>query len=132
MKPMQVETLKKVFSFVFWGILTTALNIGLYYLFRLIRIPVSVSTALAWFLCVLFAFITNKKYVFRSKGLSLKKCLKEAILFYSSRLLSGILDVALMVLFVDILGINEIIAKVTDEILVSTFNFVFSFLVVFR
>lgn len=119
--------LKKIILFGFFGILTTLLNIALYMLFRLIKIPVSASTALAWFFCVLFAFVTNKKYVFQSKKLELRVILREFLLFYGSRLASGILDVILMVLFVNVLSFNEAVAKITDEIIISLMNFILSF-----
>lgn len=87
---------------------------------------------LAWFLCVLFAFITNKKYVFKGTSTSAKAFVREIAYFYGSRLFSGIADVLIMSLFVDVLGWNEVFSKVTDEILVSAFNFLFSFLVIFK
>lgn len=124
--------IKKIISFTFWGILTTALNVGLYYLFRKISLPVQASTVLAWFLCVLFAFVTNKKYVFKNSTASAKAFLREIVYFYGSRIFSGIADVLIMSLFVDIIGLNEIFSKITDEILVSAFNFLFSFLVIFK
>lgn len=124
--------IKKIISFTFWGILTTVLNVALYYLFRHINISVQISTVLAWFLCVLFAFITNKKYVFKNSSGSAKAFAREIIYFYGSRIFSGIADVLIMSLFVDILGLNEVFSKITDEILVSAFNFLFSFLVIFK
>ncbi|MBR1402581.1 MAG: GtrA family protein [Treponema sp.] len=126
------EFLLKIIKFTFWGILTTALNVALYYIFRYIKIPVSVSTILAWFLCVLFAFVTNKRYVFKATDYTKQQIVREVILFYGSRLFSGLMDVALMVLMVNILKWNEILSKIIDELLVSGFNFVFSFLVIFR
>lgn len=124
--------IKKIISFTFWGILTTALNVILYYLFRYIKLSVQISTVLAWFLCVLFAFITNKKYVFNGTSTSAKAFVREIIYFYGSRLFSGIADVLIMSLFVNIIGFNEVFSKITDEILVSAFNFLFSFLVIFK
>lgn len=123
---------KKIISFTFWGILTTVLNVGLYYLFRHIGISVQIATVLAWFLCVLFAFATNKKYVFDGGAKEKKSILREAVYFYGSRLFSGICDVLIMSLFVDIFNFNEVFSKIADEILVSAFNFLFSFLVVFK
>lgn len=123
------EMWKKVISFVFWGCLTTGLNIGLYYLFRFVGIPVQVATIFAWFFCVLFAYFTNKHYVFAGEG---SNFVREILLFYSSRAFSGILDVLVMSLFVDIFHFNEIISKIADEILVSAFNFAFSFLIIFK
>lgn len=120
---------RKIISFAFWGILTTALNVGLYYLFRAVNSSVQTATVLAWFLCVLFAYITNKRYVFKSRGQGI---VKELLLFYGSRLFSGILDVLIMSLFVTVLHFNEIISKIADEIIISAFNFMFSFLVIFK
>ena len=127
-----IPLIKKIISFTFWGILTTALNVILYYLFRYIKLSVQISTVLAWFLCVLFAFITNKKYVFKGTSTSAKAFVREIIYFYGSRLFSGLADVLIMSLFVNIIGFNEVFSKITDEILVSAFNFLFSFLVIFK
>ena len=127
-----IPLIKKIISFTFWGILTTALNVILYYLFRYIKLSVQISTVLAWFLCVLFAFITSKKYVFKGTSTSAKAFIREIIYFYGSRLFSGIADVLIMSLFVNIIGFNEVFSKITDEILVSAFNFLFSFLVIFK
>lgn len=126
------QLVKKVISFTFWGILTTVLNVIFYYFFRYIKISVQISTMLAWFLCVLFAFITNKKYVFKGSSNSAKSFIREIVYFYGSRLFSGIADVLIMSLFVDVLGLNEIFSKITDEILISAFNFLFSFFVIFK
>lgn len=126
------QLVKKVISFTFWGILTTVLNVIFYYFFRYIKISVQISTMLAWFLCVLFAFITNKKYVFKGCSNSAKSFIREIVYFYGSRLFSGIADVLIMSLFVDVLGLNEIFSKITDEILISAFNFLFSFFVIFK
>lgn len=132
MPKIDKDLIKKVILFTFWGTLTTLLNVVLYYAFRYIKIPVAVSTVLAWFLCVLFAFITNKRYVFKGQDYTKKQIIREAVLFYGSRLFSGVMDVLLMVLMVDILHWNEVLAKIIDEILVSGFNFLFSFLVIFK
>ncbi len=126
------DLIKKVILFTFWGTLTTLLNVVLYYAFRYIKIPVSISTALAWFLCVLFAFVTNRRYVFKGQEYTKKQIIREIVLFYGSRLFSGIMDVLIMVLLVDILHWNEVLSKIIDEIFVSGFNFLFSFLVIFK
>lgn len=126
------QLIKKIISFTFWGILTTVLNVALYYIFRHIKISVQISTALAWFLCVLFAFVTNKKYVFKGGESSTKSFIREIVYFYGSRFFSGIADVLIMSLFVDVIGLNEVFSKITDEILISAFNFLFSFLVIFK
>lgn len=128
----QKETFRKIVAFTFWGVITTALNIVLYYCFRKIHIPVQASTILSWFFCVLFAFLTNKKYVFRSNNTTVRAVFRELVYFYGSRMLSGLLDVVLMTVFIDFLKMNEILAKIIVEIIVSAFNFLLSFFVIFK
>ena len=47
-------------------------------------------------------------------------------------MLSGLLDVVLMTVFIDFLKMNEILAKIIVEIIVSAFNFLLSFFVIFK
>ena len=59
-----------------FGVLTTVVNIVVYFLSaELLHINYLISNALAWFLSVLFAYITNRKYVFESNS---QNILKEA------------------------------------------------------
>lgn len=65
--------------YLIFGTLTTAVNIVVYYLFsNIIHINYLFSNAVAWFLSVLFAYVTNRKYVFDSKN---NQIIKEAISF---------------------------------------------------
>ena len=80
--------------YLIFGTLTTAVNIVVYYLFsNIIHINYLFSNAVAWFLSVLFAYVTNRKYVFDSKN---NQIIKEAISFFGSRLATGIMDMVLM------------------------------------
>jgi|SRR5574344_788593 putative flippase GtrA len=123
---------KRFILFCFWGVVTTAVNVGIYYLCRLIKIPVTVSTIIAWILCVAVAFFTNKRYVFESETKTIKSILKECFLFYGSRLFSGAIDVLFMYLTVNVFHFNEIFSKIGDEIIVSALNYILSIIIVFR
>ena len=127
-----MSTIKKVFSFIVWGLATTALNVGFFVLFRYLGVPLTPAVILAWFLSVTFSYFANKKMVFQDKSTGFKAILKSMLLFYGSRAFSGLMDVVLMNLFVKVFGWNELISKLINEVLVSTFNFLFCFLVVFR
>ena len=60
---------KEIIMYLIFGTLTTAVNIVVYYLFsNIIHINYLFSNAVAWFLSVLFAYVTNRKYVFDSKN----------------------------------------------------------------
>ena len=127
-----MSTIKKVFSFIVWGLATTALNVGFFVLFRHLGVPLTPAVILAWFLSVTFSYFANKKMVFQDNSTGFKAILKSMLLFYGSRAFSGLMDVVLMNLFVNVFGWNELVSKLINEVLVSTFNFLFCFLVVFR
>ena len=127
-----MSTIKKIFSFIIWGLATTAFNVGFFVLFRHFGVPLTPAVILAWFLSVTFSYFANKKMVFQDKSTGFKAILKSMLLFYGSRAFSGLMDVVLMNLFVKVFGWNELISKLINEVLVSTFNFLFCFLVVFR
>ncbi len=124
--------IKKVFSFIVWGLATTALNVGFFLLFRHMGVPLTPAVILAWFLSVTFSYFANKKMVFQDSSSGFRAILKSMLLFYGSRAFSGLMDVVLMNLFVKVFGWDELISKLINEVLVSTFNFFFCFLVVFR
>ena len=127
-----MSTVKKVFSFMLWGGVTTALNVGFFLLFRHIGIQLTLSVIFAWFLSVTFSYFANKGMVFQSHFNGAGEYIKSMLLFYGSRAFSGLMDVVLMNVFVKVLGWDELVAKLINEVLVSTFNFFFCFLVVFR
>lgn len=71
--------------YLIFGTLTTAVNIVVYYLFsNIIHINYLFSNAVAWFLSVLFAYVTNRKYVFDSKN-SIIYTIYEHILYMIKR-----------------------------------------------
>ena len=127
-----MSTTKKIFSFIIWGLATTALNVGFFALFRKLGVPLTPAVILAWLLSVTFSYFANKKMVFQDQTTGFGAIIKSMLLFYGSRAFSGLMDVVLMNLFVKVFGWNELVSKLINEVLVSTFNFLFCFLVVFR
>lgn len=124
---------KEVVNYIIFGGLTTLVNYASYLGFtRLLKIGVVLSTILAWILSVLFAYITNKKYVFESKSFSISQVIRELISFFSFRILSGLFEVVFMYVFVDIMSFNDIIMKLIANVVVIILNYIFSKIIVFR
>lgn len=98
-------------------------------LLKLGTIPANV---IAWILAVLFAYLTNRKWVFESYALTIKDIINEIIAFFSCRLLTGILDIVIMYIFVDIYSMNGMIIKCISNIIVIILNYVASKLFVFK
>ena len=115
---------KQIILYAIFGMLTTLVNIVVYFLFaRLISINVVFSNVLAWFFSVLFAYVTNRKWVFQSQK---KQVLKECINFYVGRIGTGLLDTCLMFVFVELLEFDDLLVKICVNILVIILNYVIS------
>lgn len=128
-------------SYLFFGGLATLLNIVLALVFRWMGMPTAVNTVVDNFLCILFAYTTNRIWVFRSHSKG-KAALREFASFIGCRLGTLVMDVAIMWLGVDLLGAAIVPApwqgvwflavKLVDQVLVILFNYVFSKLIIFK
>ena len=124
---------KEQILYIVFGVLTTAINIIAFFACsRLINLGLIPSNIIAWILSVLFAFVTNKIYVFNSKNYNFSVVLRELIDFVISRGATGILDLGLMYLFVSVIGIEDMISKIVINIIVIILNYVLSKLYVFK
>lgn len=124
---------KEIINYIIFGVLTTLINIASYaILAKALHIDYKISTTIAWILSVLFAFITNKFYVFNSSFKDIASTLKEFISFVFFRLLSYGIDLLTMVIFIENLHINDLITKIIANIIVIIFNYVASKLFIFK
>lgn len=133
---MLIELIKKYRSFILYaifGVLTTLVNLGVYHgLHNLLHIANITSTAVAWFLAIVFAFVVNKLFVFESVSWSKNVLWQEARDFLACRLLTGLLDVGIMYVAVDLLSWNSMVWKLISNILVIILNYVASKLIIFK
>ena len=121
---------RELVLYVVFGTFTFLVNIVTYFLFQSVMgINYLVSNVLAWFFSVLFAYITNRTWVFESKS---PEILKEMSLFFGGRIFSGVMDTALMYLFIDVLVLGNTFSKIVVQIIVIVLNYVFSKLIVFK
>lgn len=121
---------KEVINYLIFGVLTTVINVCVYTMLTDgFHIHYLLSNIIAWIASVLFAYVTNRKFVFESKSDEIGK---ELAKFFSSRFFTLGLDMAVMWLLVDVLTANNIMAKVIANILVIIGNYVLSKLVVFN
>ena len=125
------EEYKEVINYMIFGGLATLVNFISYYIFaRTLNVDEVISSGLSWFCAVLFAYVTNKLFVFESKKDSKKEMIKEMISFFLARIVSGALcDVGTFALMVKVLNINDIIAKLVTQVMVVIVNYIFSKLI---
>ena len=119
--------------YVIFGALTTAVNTGVYWLCaHPLGMPVIPATVTAWVFAVLFAYLTNRKWVFHSEAATRKEYVREFVSFYLCRLATGVLDWVLMYLLVDRMHLNDLAVKICVNLLVILLNYIASKLLIFR
>ena len=124
---------KTTILYIFFGGITTVVGIGFFALFYYIfGLGTLAANTLSWILAVLTAFVTNKLFVFESKSFDPHVLWKELASFLVARVLSLILDNGIMLVFVDMLGLNAMLMKIIANILVLIFNFAASKLFIFK
>ena len=121
---------KEIIMYLIFGVLTTVVNIAVYYIMaNSLQIHYLISNIVAWFLSVLFAYVTNRKYVFESKS---NEIIKEMVSFFGARLATGVMDMAFMWIFVGLGLLPDFVAKVITNVFVIIANYILSKLVVFK
>lgn len=124
---------KFIILYGIFGVLTTVINIGVYgVLYSGLGVSNVISNVIAWVISVLFAFITNKLWVFESKSFNFKLFVKELGSFTVCRVATGVLDLVIMFVGVDLLKGPAIILKITSNIIVIILNYVMSKIFVFK
>lgn len=128
-----VKKNKAVVLYLLFGVLTTVVNIAVYAAAaHLLRLGTTSSNVIAWIIAVTFAYLTNRKWVFESGASTGAEITKELISFYSCRLATGVLDIGIMYVFVDLLFVNDLVMKVLSNVLVIILNYIASKLVIFK
>ena len=138
---------KEIITYIIFGVLTTLVNFFAFWLFTKIfgEDLYLVNNAIAWVVGVVFAYVTNKLFVFESKSWDLKLITKEITGFLGARIFSFLVEEGGMFLFISVLGLGEksltlldftitgqFIVKILLAVIVVVLNYVFSKFFVFR
>ncbi len=127
------EKYKGIFRYGIFGVCTTMINLAVYDICSSkIKLGTIGSTVIAWILAVIFAFFTNRKYVFESTSITYIEKWGEFFRFICSRLSTGVIDAVGMYVFVDILQFHGMMIKVGMNILVVLLNYITSQTLVFH
>ena len=129
----------ELISYLFAGVATTLVNYVVYFIvtrpFGSLIAPEILTvagTCIAWLVAVLFGYVVNKLFVFHTKSESFAALMKEMMSFITMRLVSFGMELVLMFVTVDVIGLNDLAMKLLINILVIIANYVFSKLVIFR
>ena len=127
-----IEKYQDVIIYLFFGVLTTAVDYVVSFVCHYgLGISETASTVIAWAAAVIFAYLTNKSWVFHSRDWSAKTVLPEFAKFTGSRVFSGVLVTVCIAVTVEYLGWNFVLMKLVTSVLNIVLNYVSSKLLVF-
>ena len=119
--------------YVIFGILTTIVNIIVFFiLYNMLHTGHNIAYVVAWFWAVLFAYLTNRVWVFHSTSSATADIVKEVWQFYLARVLTGIIGYFILTFGVDLLRQDANIWNIIQNIFVIVSNFVLSKLIIFK
>lgn len=124
---------KSVIAYLFFGVLTTIINvIGYYVCAHIFNLSTAMSTGIAWLTAVLVAYLTNRKWVFDSQACTIEDVGREILSFLFCRISTGVIDVIIMAVFVDLIGVPDLAVKFFSNIVVVVLNYVASKVFIFK
>ncbi|MCR5793424.1 MAG: GtrA family protein [Lachnospiraceae bacterium] len=124
---------KSILLYGFFGVCTTLVNwISYFLLYEVFGVKNVPATIVAWILAVAFAFLPNKIWVFNSRSFERKVVLYEMWTFVAARLATGVLDVLIMYVSVDLLHWHAGLWKLLSNIIVIIANYALSKIVIFK
>lgn len=138
---------REIIMYVIVGGMTTVLSWVAYMVFKRLmpagvgdNLAANIANVLSWVAAVIFAYVTNKIFVFESRDWSLRFVFREAVAFVYSRLATGVVEWVLFPFFYTVCHLNQnlfgvgdfSVAKVLVSVVVMVLNYIFSKLFVFR
>lgn len=124
---------EEVILYLIVGATTMVISVLSYaFLSKILHLHYQVCNVISWIIAVTFAYILNKIIVFKSKTNTKKELFKEIYEFIKYRIISLVGELLFMYLFVSIINMNDLIAKVIVQILVVIANYIFSKVFIFK
>ena len=123
---------REVLLYLLFGGLTTLVSIVSFALFLALGINELIANVLSWVLSVLFAYVTNRTWVFEAKADTRAGVLREMTAFFGGRLATLFIEEGLLAVFITWLGLPALPVKIAAQVIVIVLNYVISKLWVFK
>ena len=123
---------EQILYLVFGGV-TTLISIITYAVFtELADINILIGNILSWIISVAVAYATNKSVVFRSDKKGVAQVLTEALSFYAGRLLTLLIEEAILFVFIDLAKLPNMPVKIIAQIIIIVLNYIISKVFIFK
>lgn len=124
---------KEMLLYLFFGFLSFVMSISTYALFnKVFNINELLANIFSWIITVMFAFFTNRIWVFDSPTKSIAEFMKQMSSFYWGRIITLVIEEIILFVFITLLGMSSMLIKVIAQVVVIVLNYVISKLFVFK
>ncbi len=126
------EKYKEVILYFIFGVLTTLVNFVIYTVLIFVGVNTYITNIIAWVGAVLFAYLTNRSVVFNSTAKKGRELFKETISFYGARVFSLVVEMLILYVCIDLIGMDQFIPKLAAQVIVIVLNYLLSKFIVFK
>ena len=120
-------------NYLFWGGIAFVLSMVLFYIFaNVMHMNEQPANVITWIICVIFTYLTNRTFVFKSKSRGSKEIAKEFTSFTTARLATLVLENIVLFVCIEWFHIYNMIAKLIGQFLVIVSNYILSKLWIFK
>ena len=123
---------KEMLLYLFFGGLTFVVSVVTYGFFNIgMGLNELIANVMSWVLAVLFAFATNRVWVFQAPTHTITEFLKQMLSFFGGRVVTLVIEEIILLVFITWLGFNSMVVKVIAQVIVIVLNYVISKFFVF-
>ncbi len=123
------RNLIELIKYGFWGCVSTGINLLLFYLFIYLHMQYIGANVLSYVIAVVFSYVFNNLFVFRENNAGR---LEKGIKYFAMRGVSILVDSALLAFLYEICGIDIVVSKIIDSLIIIISTFIISKLFIFK
>ncbi len=123
----------RILRYIYYGGLTTLVNLGVYYLLRLLfHVDLVIANIISVAVAILFAYFVNSRFVFETKAVGFAQHFEEFLKFVGARITTMVIEVGGVWFMAEVMRINDLAAKFVIQIVILVLNYIFSKFLIFR
>lgn len=123
------KDISEIVRYIVVGVLTTIVNFIVFFGCTSLHMHWLIANTLSWLVAVVFAYFTNRKFVFESVSDDMKS---EFLQFAGLRLMTLAIESGLLFICIQMLAISENIAKIAVSFITIIGNYVFCKYLIFK
>lgn len=124
---------KEMLLYLFFGGLSFVVSVVTYGIFNQgIGLNELIANVISWIITVIFAFFTNRIWVFNAPTNGVKEFIAQIVSFFGGRVVTLVIEEVILLVFITWLDFPSMVIKIIAQVVVIVLNYVISKLVVFK